>query len=131
MVASLCRGGGGSFPQLWDVQGPSQTLKEQPQGIAPIQKISVCAAILRLDRIKLCLLTAPLWGVSEGGQGAHHHSPCVWDNILESRQALPHSPLWPRRFQASVAQGHGWHRWGCAHLTLLSQPSPRSACSVQ
>lgn len=43
----------------------------------------------------------------------------------------PHSPLWPCRFRASVAQGRGWHRWGCARLTLLSQPPPRSACSVQ
>lgn len=68
-VGSLCRGGRGSFPQLLDVQGPSQTLKEQPQGIAPIQKVSMCAAILSLRRIKLFLLIAPLefWGVSEWG----------------------------------------------------------------
>lgn len=72
-----CRGGRGSFPQLLDIQGPIRTWKEQPQGIAPIQKISVCAAILRLHKIKLCFLIAPLefWGVSEWGQGAHHHSP--------------------------------------------------------
>lgn len=120
------RGGRGSFPQLLDIQGPSWTLKEQPQGMVPIQKISVWAAMLILHRFKLCLLIAPLefWGVWEWGHGAHHHSPYFWDNILQS-------PLWPCRFQVSVAQGHSWHRWGCAHLTLLSQPSPRSACSVQ
>lgn len=72
-----CRGGRGSFPQLLDIQGPWRTWEEQPQGIVSIEKISVCAAILGLHRIKLCLLIAPLefWGVSEWGQGAHHHSP--------------------------------------------------------
>ncbi|KAF2977704.1 hypothetical protein EK904_007672 [Melospiza melodia maxima] len=64
-----CRGGRGSFPQLLGIQGRAAS--------APIQKMSVCAAILRLHRIELCLLIAPLqlWGVSEWGQGAHHHSP--------------------------------------------------------
>lgn len=106
MVASLCRGGVGSFPQLLDIQGPSRTLKEQPQGVAPIQKISVCAAILRLHRIKLCLLIAPLWGVSEeGGHGAYHHSPYFWDNVLESRQALPPQPA--LAMQVSGERGPG------------------------
>lgn len=122
----------GQLPSAFGHSGAITDLERAALGIAPIQKISVCAAILRLHRIKLCLLIAPLWGVSEeGGHGAYHHSPYFWDNVLESRQALPHSPLWPRRFRASVAQGRGWHRWGCARLTLLSQPPPRSACSVQ
>lgn len=106
MVASPCRGGVGSFPQLLDIQGPSRTLKEQPQGVAPVQKISVCAAILRLHRIKLCLLIAPLWGVSEeGGHGAYHHSPYFWDNVLESRQALPPQPA--LAMQVSGERGPG------------------------
>lgn len=117
LVGSLCRRGRSSFPQLLDIRGPSQTLKEQPQGIAPIQKISVCAAILWLQRNRLCPVIAAVrfWGVSEWGRGAHQHSPYFWDSILESRQALPHSLIWPCRFQVSMAQGHGWHRWGCAH----------------
>lgn len=132
MVASLCRGGVGSFPQLLDIQGPSRTLKEQPQGVAPVQKISVCAEILRLHRIKLCLLIAPLWGVSEEGGHVHITTVHIFGIMCwRAGRPCPHSPLWPCRFRASMAQGRGWHRWGCARLTLLSQPPPRSACSVQ
>lgn len=106
MVASPCRGGVGSFPQLLDIQGPSRTLKEQPQGVAPVQKISVCAAILRLHRIKLCLLIAPLWGVSEeGGHGAYHHSPYFWDKCA-GEQAGPA----PTARSGHAGFGRAWPR---------------------
>lgn len=96
----------GQLPSAFGHSGAITDLERAALGIAPVQKISVCAEILRLHRIKLCLLIAPLWGVSEeGGHGAYHHSPYFWDNVLESRQALPPQPA--LAMQVSGERGPG------------------------
>lgn len=131
LVGSLCRGGRGSFPQLLDIQGPSQTLKD----IAPIQKISVYAAILEhleLHRINSAL-SQPLLnsGVSLSGDTEHISTVHIF-GITSWRAGRP-CPTAPLAMQFSGEHGPAgtWlAQMGLCPLTL-SQPSPRAACHVQ